>query len=74
MINKKYEIFVFAFFMSLFMTILMSFFVTYFNMGFHADFVSLWVNAFLKTWGIAFPTVLIVVPQVRKIVSKLVKH
>lgn len=56
------------------MTILMSFFVTYFNMGFHADFVSLWVNAFLKTWVIAFPTVLIVVPQVRKIVSKLVKH
>ena len=72
MIPKKYELIVFAFFMSGFMSILMSGVVSYINMGIVSNFTQIWFEAFVKSYSIAFPTVLVVVPIVRKIVNKLV--
>ncbi len=59
--------------MSGFMSILMSGVVSYINMGIVNNFPQIWLEAFVKSYSIAFPTVLVVVPVVRKIVGKLVK-
>ena len=72
MIDKKYEMILFAFIMSLFMSLFMSFVITLINIGFIDEFIRFWLGAFWKAFLIAFPTILVVVPQVRKITSKLV--
>ncbi|PID48362.1 MAG: hypothetical protein CR967_00255 [Proteobacteria bacterium] len=73
MIAKKYEFLVFSFFMSLFMSILMSGVITFINIGLVEDFAFIWLEAFCKAFVVAFPAVLVVVPQVRKIVKILVR-
>ena len=73
MINKKYEMLVFAFLMSLFMSCLMSCVITIINLGFADGFFGLWMTAFWKAFLVAFPTIMIVVPQVRKLVGMLIK-
>jgi hypothetical protein len=73
LIPKKYELIVFAVFMSGFMSLLMSGVVSYINMGLVSNFTTIWFEAFVKSYSIAFPTVLVVVPVVRKIVSRLVR-
>jgi hypothetical protein len=50
----------------------MSFVVTFINLGFVDGFLSFWLNAYWKAFIIAFPTIFIVVPQVRKIVNLLI--
>lgn len=72
MIPKKYEFILFAFLMSMFMTILMSFVVTLINVGYSEIFFNQWLDAFMKSYVIAFPTVLIVVPIVRRVVKRLI--
>lgn len=73
MIPKRFETIVFAFFMSLMMSFLMSGVITFINLGLVDHFITLWLNAFIRAFAIAFPCVLLVVPFVRKIVGKLVK-
>jgi len=73
MINKKYEMLLFSFLMSLFMSGFMSFVVTMMNLGLIDNFIFIWLSAYWKAFIIAFPTIFIVVPQVRKVVSVLVK-
>jgi hypothetical protein len=41
------------------------------NRGLTADFAVRWLKSFLSTWPIAFPTVMIVAPAVRRWVSYL---
>ena len=41
------------------------------NQGLQADFFSKWLKAFFSTWPIAFPTVLVVAPMVRRLVGML---
>ncbi len=72
MIPKKYEMILFAFLMSFFMAGFMSFVVTLINIGFVDGIVMIWLEAYWKAFLVAFPTILVVVPQVRKIVSKLI--
>ena len=73
MIAKKYEMIVFAFFMSLFMAGFMSFVVTLINMGLIDGLVWFWLEAYWKAFLVAFPTIIVVVPQVRKVVGKLIE-
>lgn len=73
MIPKKYEMILFAFLMSLFMAGFMSFIVTLINMGFVDGILYFWLEAYWKAFLVAFPTIIIVVPQVRKITSKLIE-
>ena len=67
-IKKKYEVLLFSLIMAILMTGLMSFFVTLFNMGLVENFIFIWLQAYWKAFLIAFPTVLIIVPYVRKFV------
>ena len=39
--------------------------------GLSPDFANLWFKGFATAWPVAFPTVLVVAPWVRNIVSKL---
>lgn len=39
--------------------------------GIPPDFAALWVSAWLPSWGVAFPTVLIVAPITRRLVALL---
>lgn len=73
MINKKYEFVLFAFLMALFMAGFMSFIVTLINIGFVDGLLYIWFEAYWKAFLVAFPTILVVVPQVRKVVNKLIK-
>ena len=43
------------------------------NAGLVDGFLGLWISAWLPSWLIAFPTVLIVAPVARRLVGKLVK-
>lgn len=74
MIPQKYEFFVFTFFMSLFMSFLMSGVITFINMGLVEGFTGLWFEAFAKAFVVAYPTIMVVVPQVRRIVKVVVRQ
>ena len=74
MINKKYEMIVFAFFMSLFMSCFMSGIITLINLGLVDGFFGFWMTAFWKAFLVAFPTIIVVVPQVRILVGRVVKR
>ena len=73
MINKKYEPIVFAFVMGLFMSGFMSLAITFFNLSMVENFVSIWLTAYYKAFIVAFPTIMIVVPFVKKFVKFVVK-
>ena len=73
MINKKYEFILFAFIMALFMSGFMSLIVTFINVGFVDGVFHMWLEAYWKAFLVAFPTIFVVVPRVRKIVSILIK-
>jgi hypothetical protein len=72
-IDKKYQSLVFAFFMALLMSCIMSFVVSVFNVGLVNDIVHIW----LKAWGfafiVAFPTVTLVAPVVRKLTGLVLR-
>lgn len=74
MIPKRYEYFVFGFFMSLFMSFLISGVISFVNIGLVSNFHLVWLEAFFKAWAVAYPSVLIVIPQVRKAVKLVVKE
>lgn len=74
MIPHKYEFFVFTFLMSLFMSFFMSGVITFINMGLIEGFIGLWGEAFIKAFVVAYPTIMVVVPQVRRIVKVVVRQ
>ena len=74
LIPKKYEFLIFSFLMSSFMTFIMSGVVSYINMGLVDGFLKLWSTAYVNSFVVAFPSVILVVPLVRKLVVKLIKQ
>ena len=73
-INKKYEMLLFSFLMSTFMSGLMSLIISFTNLGFVDGFVLKWLNAYWQAFVIAFPTIFLVVPYVRKCTQFLIKR
>lgn len=63
----------FGFVLSGLMSFIVSGIATFRNAGLVDGFMSLWLNAWLPSWIIAFPTVLIVAPMARRLVGMLVK-
>lgn len=57
--------------LSAIMVCIVSAFVLVTSQGLHADFVTQWIKSCLTTWPIAFPTVAIVAPWVRRIVGRV---
>lgn len=74
MIPKKYEFFVFGFFVSCFMSFLISGVISFINLGLVNNFASIWAEAFVKAWAVAYPSVLIVIPQVRKFLHLFIRN
>ncbi len=72
MIPQKYTQYVFSFFMALLMSCLMSLVISIYNIGLVDDIVSIWLKAWVFAFFVAFPTVIIVSPLVKKLVGLVV--
>lgn len=59
--------------LSIIMTFIISGVSTLRGVGLTADFLSLWMQAWGLSWLVAFPTVSLVLPLVRKIVGMVVE-
>lgn len=59
--------------MALFMSCLMSIVITIFNVGMISNFLVVWLKAWGFSFVVAYPSVLIVVPIVNKLVNKCVE-
>jgi hypothetical protein len=72
-ISRKYQPIVFAFFMALVMSCLMSFVVTTVNVGFVSNLLPIWLKAWGVAFSVAFPTIIVVAPIVRKLSEFVLK-
>jgi Protein of unknown function (DUF2798) len=72
LIQQKYTSQVFSFFMALLMSGIMSFVISVFNMGVVDGIFFIWLKAWLLAFVIAFPTIILVTPLVRKLVSMVI--
>jgi hypothetical protein len=67
----RYAAFVSPLVLSVLMTFVVSLISTLKGVGLRPDFVSLWMAAWGLSWLVAFPTLLAVLPAVRRIVGLL---
>jgi hypothetical protein len=73
MISARFAPIAFGFVLSCLMSFLVSGIATLRTAGLIDNFAALWINAWLPSWVIAFPVVLVVAPAARRIVNSLVK-
>ena len=57
--------------LSAIMVCIVSAFVLITSQGLHAELPSQWVRSCLTTWPVAFPTVFVVAPMVRRTVARV---
>ncbi|MGN6156929.1 MAG: DUF2798 domain-containing protein [Devosia sp.] len=69
----RYAPILFGFILSALMSFLVSGIATFRNAGLVDGFFNIWVSAWLPSWLIAFPVVLVVAPIARRLVGVLVK-
>ena len=69
---RKYEHIAFGFMLSGMMSFLVSGFATLIALGASPEFPLSWVKAWLPSWALAFPVVLVVAPFVRRVLSGIV--
>jgi|EndMetStandDraft_4_1072995.scaffolds.fasta_scaffold306041_2 hypothetical protein len=69
---KKYESIAFGFMLSGMMSFLVSGFATLISLGPTPEFPLSWLRAWLPSWALAFPVVLVVAPFVRRLLSSIV--
>lgn len=70
-IPSRYAPLLFSALLSSIMVAIVSAFVLITNQGWSAAFPSAWLRSCLTTWPVAFPTVAIVAPFVRKVVARV---
>lgn len=63
----------FGFVLSALMSFIVSGIATFRNFGLVDGFFSLWIGAWVPSWLIAFPIVLVVAPIARRLVGTMVK-
>ncbi len=68
-IPKQYTPLVFSFFMAFLMSGIMSCVITVFNIGWVENLLLIWLKAWAFAFVIAFPTIVLISPIVRKLVS-----
>ena len=73
LIDRKYQRFVFAFFMALLMSCIMSLVITLFNVGLVPDLIPRWLKAWGFAFVVAFPTVSFVAPLVQRLTARVLK-
>ena len=69
---RKYEHIAFGFMLSGMMSFLVSGFATLISLGLSPAFPLMWIKAWLPSWALAFPVVLVVAPFVRRVLSGIV--
>jgi hypothetical protein len=72
MIPRRFAPLLFAFLLSGTMSLLVSGITTYRTAGMVDHFVGLWLSAWIPSWLVAFPTVMLAAPLARKAVQRLV--
>ncbi|WP_179378191.1 DUF2798 domain-containing protein [Jannaschia marina] len=71
MIPARFAPVLFGLILSGLMSLLVSGIATLRAAGFVDGFALLWVGAWLSSWAVAFPTVLVVAPIARRLVARL---
>jgi hypothetical protein len=74
MISKKYTTYVFSFFMALLMSCTMSLVISIFNVGLIEGIVSIWLKGWAFSFIVAFTTVIVVSPIVKKLVNLVIEN
>ena len=72
MIPKRFTGQVFSFFMALLMSGIMSFVISAFNVGWVDGIALIWLRAWALAFAVAFPTIILITPVVRKLVAMVV--
>lgn len=70
-IPARYAPILFGAMLSAIMVGLVSAFVLTITQGIHSGFSAQWIKSCLTTWPVAFPTVTLVAPWVRRIVARV---
>ena len=70
-IPARFAPILFSALLSAIMVSIVSAFVLILSQGFQPDFASQWVKSCITTWPIAFPTVAVVAPWVRRLVGRM---
>ncbi|MBF6135457.1 DUF2798 domain-containing protein [Nocardia otitidiscaviarum] len=68
----RYASLVLPLLLSILMTLVVSFISTVNGRGFDAGFLGIWLRAWGVSWLIAFPTLLLVLPLVRRVTAAVV--
>jgi hypothetical protein len=63
----------FGFVLSALMSFIVSGIATFRTAGFGDHFMSLWIGAWLPSWFVAFPVVLVVAPVARRLVGLVIR-
>ena len=71
MVPVKYLPLVQTFLIATFMTFVMSFAISWINLGLTRGFFGIWMHAWLIAFVIAFPTLLLVLPTMRKLAVRI---
>lgn len=71
MIPARYAPIAFGLLLSGMMSFLVSGVATIFTLGFGVEFFGQWMLAWLPSWAVAFPAILIVAPLARRIVTAI---
>ena len=72
-IPARYAPILFGALLSMIMVTVVSAFVLAINQGLHPGFLAQWTKSCITTWPMAFVTVTLVAPQVRKVVAQLTR-
>jgi hypothetical protein len=70
-IPNRFAPLLFGALLSVIMVGIVSAFVLAITQGFHQEFLRQWVRSCVTTWPVAFPTVTLVAPWVRRVVGRV---
>lgn len=70
-IPARFAPLLFSALLSAIMVCVVSAFVLFSAQGLHPGFMSQWLKSIVTTWPVAFPTVAIVAPLVRRLVARM---
>ncbi|HLY96031.1 MAG: DUF2798 domain-containing protein [Sideroxydans sp.] len=70
-VPARYSNLLFGGMLSIIMVTIISGTVVFINQGFDSEFFVRWFRGFATAWPVAFPTVLVVAPFVRRVVAKV---
>ncbi len=70
-VPRKYEPYVFSFFMSLLVSCVIALVISLMHVGLAKTFVWEWLQSWIVGFGLAFPTIVCVTPLVRRLVTAI---